>query len=194
LSPLAKATLLQKQALENNLPYCQFRPSPSSTSQDVNNFTLLTKNLEQRKFMATAVFNNSGVNQTTGIQDQSHGLVLIYSAGKLIGIVFTKIPIPDIANMPNPVVTPGTKPMNNPAMIATNLQQQQQPPQQQQQQQNNPANNSLAANLMNNTNNANMQMLRNITRQQQQMMTGGNPGAGVQPGQNGKCQVHLLNA
>jgi hypothetical protein len=56
LSPLAKATLLQKQALENNLPYCQFRPSANSNSQDVNNFSLLTKNLEQRKFVSINPF------------------------------------------------------------------------------------------------------------------------------------------
>jgi hypothetical protein len=134
--------------------------------------------------MATAVFNNTGVNQATGMQDQPHGLVLIYSAGKLIGIVFTKIPIPDIANMPNPGVanTPAAaaaaaaKPPPNPAMLNTNMQP------------NNPANNSLAGNLMNNNGNANMQMLRNLTRQQQQMMTaaGGNPTAGAQAGQNGR--------
>jgi hypothetical protein len=134
--------------------------------------------------MATAVFNNTGVNQATGMQDQPHGLVLIYSAGKLIGIVFTKIPIPDIANMPNPGVAnaaaaaaaavSGAKP-SQPAMLNT-------------MQPNNPANNSLAANLMNNNSNANMQMLRNLTRQQQQMMTaaGGNPTAAAQAGQNGK--------
>jgi hypothetical protein len=141
--------------------------------------------------MATAVFNNSGVNQATGIQEQHHGLVLIYSAGKLIGIVFTKIPIPDIANMPTPgvpanaaTVAAAAKPPNNPqaaaaaaAMLNANMQP------------NNPANNNLASNLMNNNNNANMQMLRNLTRHQQQMMTaaGGNPAAAaVQPGQNGK--------
>lgn len=146
--------------------------------------------------MATAVFNNPGVNQATGMQEQHHGLVLIYSAGKLIGIVFTKIPIPDIANMPTPGVpanaataataAAAVKPPNNPqaaaaaaAMLNANMQP------------NNPANNNnnLASNLMNNNNNANMQMLRNLTRHQQQMMTatGGNPAAAtVQPGQNGK--------
>jgi hypothetical protein len=145
--------------------------------------------------MATAVFNNTGVNQTTGMQDQHHGLVLIYSAGKLIGIVFTKIPIPDIASMPNPGVaanpaTPAAKPPNNPqaaAAAAAMLNPGIQP--------NNPANNNLAANLMNNNNNANMQMLRNLTRHQQQMMTasGANPAAAaVQTGQNGKRR-HILS-
>lgn len=153
--------------------------------------------------MATAVFNNPGVNQATGMQEQHHGLVLIYSAGKLIGIVFTKIPIPDIANMPTPGVPTNAaaaaaataaaagKPPNNPqaavaaaAMLNANMQP------------NNPANNNLASNLMNNNmnnnNNANMQMLRNLTRHQQQMMTaaGGNPAAAaVQPGQNGKSGI-----
>jgi len=152
--------------------------------------------------MATAVFNNSGVNQATGMQEQHHGLVLIYSAGKLIGIVFTKIPIPDIANMPTPGVpanaataavtaAAAAKPPNNPqaaaaaaAMLNANMQP------------NNPANNNLASNLMNNNNNnANMQMLRNLTRHQQQMMTaaGGNPAAAaVQPGQNGKRGMGLM--
>ncbi|KAG2185608.1 hypothetical protein INT44_002401, partial [Umbelopsis vinacea] len=185
LSPLAKATLLQKQALENNLPYCQFRPSANSTSQDVNNFSLLTKNLEQRKFVSILWRKVDSSPGATGMQEQHHGLVLIYSAGKLIGIVFTKIPIPDIANMPTPGVpanappAAANKPPNNPAaMLNANMQP--------------TTNTNLAANLMNNNNNnnANMQMLRNLTRHQQQMMTtaaGGNPAGGaVQPGQNGK--------
>lgn len=49
-SPLAKAQILQRQAIENKLPFCQFRPLNSSNQQDQTNFNLLVRNLEQKKY------------------------------------------------------------------------------------------------------------------------------------------------
>lgn len=51
-SPLARAHILQRQAIENKLPICQFRPLTTSSQQDQNNFTLLVKNLEQKKYVS----------------------------------------------------------------------------------------------------------------------------------------------
>ncbi|RCH79648.1 hypothetical protein CU098_002018, partial [Rhizopus stolonifer] len=49
-SPLSRANILHKQALENKLPICQFKPLSTSSQQDQTNFTLLVKNLEQKKY------------------------------------------------------------------------------------------------------------------------------------------------
>jgi hypothetical protein len=54
-SPVTKAQLLQKQAIENRLPFCQFRPLNTSSTQDQTNFALLVKNLEQKKYVSTWV-------------------------------------------------------------------------------------------------------------------------------------------
>lgn len=52
-SPLSRAQILQKQAIENKLPFCQFRPLNTSTQQDQTNFSLLLRNLEQKKYAST---------------------------------------------------------------------------------------------------------------------------------------------
>lgn len=50
-SPLSKAQILQRQAIENKLPFCHFRPLNTSSQQDQTNFTLLLRNLEQKKYV-----------------------------------------------------------------------------------------------------------------------------------------------
>lgn len=49
-SPLSRAQILQRQAIENKLPFCQFRALNNSSPQDQTNFTLLVRNLEQKKY------------------------------------------------------------------------------------------------------------------------------------------------
>lgn len=52
-SPLSRAQILQRQAIENKLPFCQFRPLNTSSQQDQNNFTLLVRNLDQKKYVSS---------------------------------------------------------------------------------------------------------------------------------------------
>ncbi|CAO3675556.1 unnamed protein product [Rhizopus stolonifer] len=169
-SPLSRANILHKQALENKLPICQFKPLSTSSQQDQTNFTLLVKNLEQKKYIATIVFNLAP-GQSLGMgPEPHHGVVLTYSTGKLVGVVFTKVPLPDLNadlptnNTPNGVFMPN---MNNsplpgsnitPAMLA-NLQ------------------NTANMGLLNTSSNPNVQ-LQNTLRQQQIM----NPTNMVNPG------------
>ncbi|KAI8394137.1 mediator complex subunit 25 von Willebrand factor type A-domain-containing protein [Radiomyces spectabilis] len=135
-SPLVKAQIVQRQAIENKLPFCQFRPLPTSTQQDQTNFALLMRNLDQKKYIATVVFNAGST------PDQYHGVVLTHSAGKLVGIVFTRIPLPDLNSPVMPNANMAAAGMNLNMMAANNpnvqqmlrnqyLQQQQQQQQQQ---------------------------------------------------------------
>lgn len=56
----------------------------------------MVRNLEQKKYIATVVFNlNPNQPQGTGA-DPHYGVVLTHTGGKLIGIVFTKVPLPDL--------------------------------------------------------------------------------------------------
>lgn len=103
--------------------------------------------------------------------------MLTHSSGKLIGIVFTRFPLPDLNGgngMPQasmPAATPNTSGAGiNPQLLA-NLQ------------------NTANMGMMNNANNANVQMLQNSLRQQQLMnaVAMGSPVSGAQqPGMNGK--------
>lgn len=74
---------------------CQFRILDTSNQQDHSNFNALLKNLEQKKYVATALFNPA-------LGDQSSGVVLTFSGGKLIGLVFAKTPVPDFEQMQTP--------------------------------------------------------------------------------------------
>lgn len=116
--------------------------------------------------------------------EQHHGVVLTYTTGKLIGVVFTKVPLPDLNaglptnNIPNGVFMPNnmahTSPVPGtnitPAMLA-NLQ--------------NTANLGLL-----NTTNPNVQHLQNALRQQQMM--GG--AAGMVNAMSGAQQPHQQTA
>lgn len=90
---LAQQTL-QKEIMEKGT-LCQFRILDTSNQQDHSNFNALLKNLEQKKYVATALFNPA-------LGDQSSGVVLTFSGGKLIGLVFAKTPVPDFEQMQTP--------------------------------------------------------------------------------------------
>lgn len=131
-------------------------------------------------------------NQPPGsAADPHHGVVLTHTGGKLIGIVFTRVPLPDLNptgpnNMPpGNGMPPGTSmpPGNvatpvpvsggtniNPTMLA-NLQ------------------NTANLTLLNAANNPNVQHLQNTLRQQQQQQMMGSPApGGQQQGQQGQQQ------
>ncbi|KAG0183821.1 hypothetical protein DFQ28_000833 [Apophysomyces sp. BC1034] len=92
----------QQQALDNKLPFCHFRPLNTSSQQDQTNFGLLVRNLESKKYaslatsplIATIIFNLQSPS------DQQHGVMLTYTSGKLIGMVFTRTPLPEYSTIP----------------------------------------------------------------------------------------------
>lgn len=125
-----------------------------------------------RAKIATVVFN-LGATQVGGASEPHHGVVLTYTGGKLIGIVFTRVPLPDLnagggTTVPPNGMPPGAIPQSmapgasapasgsniNPAMLA-NLQ------------------NTANLSLLNANNNPNVQHLQNTLRQQQMMNAAG---------------------
>lgn len=137
-------------------------------------------------------------NQTTGnASEPHHGVVLTHTGGKLIGIVFTRVPLPDL-NPTGTTMPPGSMPPGNaipqnmpagsgPPMSGSNI---------------NPAmlaslQNTANLNLMNAANNPNVQHLQNTLRQQQMMNAAGmgSPAAGnqQQTQQQGQNQQQNLN-
>lgn len=116
---------------------------------------------------------NLGANQAGGASEPHHGVVLTHTGGKLIGIVFTRVPLPDLnagggTTVPPNGMPPGAIPQSmapssstpvsgsniNPAMLA-NLQ------------------NTANLSLLNANNNPNVQHLQNTLRQQQMMSAAG---------------------
>lgn len=126
---------------------------------------------------------NINTNQPPGsTTEPHHGVVLTHTGGKLIGIVFTSVPLPDLnsggANMPAggqamPAGTaaPAAGSNINPAMLAS-LQ------------------NTANLSLMNAASNPNVQHLQNTLRQQQLMNAAGmgNPASGGQQHQQQQQQ------
>lgn len=125
---------------------------------------------------------NLGANQAGGTSEPHHGVVLTHTGGKLIGIVFTRVPLPDLnagggTTVPPNGMPPGAIPQSmapssstpvsgsniNPAMLA-NLQ------------------NTANLSLLNANNNPNVQHLQNTLRQQQMMSAAGmgSPASGGQ--------------
>lgn len=129
-----------------------------------------------QKKIATIVFNLAS-GQTLGMgSEPHHGVILTYSNGKLVGVVFTKVPLIDLnaglppnnntniinnTFIPNNLINNSPVPGSNitPAMLA-NLQ------------------NTANMGLLNTTttptaNNSNVQHIQNMRQQQQMMNTTG---------------------
>ncbi|OZJ06003.1 hypothetical protein BZG36_01098 [Bifiguratus adelaidae] len=88
----ARYQILQKASSDYGIPYCQFMPTKTSNQAEQSAFTLLAKNLEQKKIVATVVLSNQNTNGLFG----SFGLVLVYANSRLLGLEFIKAPIPDL--------------------------------------------------------------------------------------------------
>lgn len=97
----ARMPELQKLAAIHRLPYVTFVATGQNRQQgqqpDANTqlFHMLAKNLDTKKMVASIRFSTANTNG-------SYGLVLIYTGGKLIGLLFLKpeVPIPDLNSLP----------------------------------------------------------------------------------------------
>ena len=53
---LTSQPLLYQQSQEHKTPFCEFRAVETSTQSDIQNLTVLSKNLEQKKYVSNNIY------------------------------------------------------------------------------------------------------------------------------------------